>query len=81
MGKPLPLKVVDDALYVSEAKVYPREVSGRFQRLRHLAVWVLLGLYYAVAWLRIDGQQAVLWDLPARKFHVFGPDERVMRHA
>jgi len=73
MGKPLPLKVVDDgSLYVSEAKVYPREVKGRFQRLRHLAVFVLLGLFYGVAWIEIDGQQAVLWDLPARKFHVFG---------
>jgi polyferredoxin len=73
MGKPLPLKVVDDgAMYVSEAKVYPREVSGLFQRLRHLAVFVLLGLYYGVAWVSIDGQQLVLWDLPARKFHVFG---------
>ena len=73
MGKPLPVKVVDDgAMYVSEAKVYPREVSGHFQRLRHLAVFVLLGLFYGVAWINLDGQQAVLWDLPARKFHVFG---------
>ena len=73
MGKPLPLKRVDDGtMYVSEAKVYPREVSGRLQRLRHFAVFVLLGLYYGIAWISIDGQQAVLWDLPARKFHVFG---------
>ena len=61
MGKPLPVKVVDDgAMYVSEAKVYPREVSGHFQRLRHLAVFVLLGLFYGVAWINLDGQQAVL---------------------
>lgn len=73
MGKPLPLKVVDDgAMYVSEAKIYPREVSGRFQRLRDWAIYVLLGLYYGVAWIEINGQQAVLWDLPARQFHVFG---------
>jgi len=73
VGGKLPLKVLDDgAMYVSEAKVYPREVSGLFQRLRYLAVFVLLGLYYGVAWISIDGQQAVLWDLPARKFHVFG---------
>ncbi len=73
MGKPLPIQVIDDgAMYVSEAKVYPREVSGLFQRLRHLAVFALLGLYYGVAWISINGQQAVLWDLPARKFHVFG---------
>jgi len=73
VGKQLPLKVVDDgAMYVSEAKIYPREISGLFSRLRYLAVYVLLGLYYGLAWVSIDGQQVVLWDLPARKFHVFG---------
>ena len=73
MAKPLPIKVIDDGgLYVSEAKVYPREVSGLFQRLRHTAVFVLLGLFYGVAWMSWDGQQLVLWDLPARKFHVLG---------
>ena len=31
-----------DSLYVSERKVYPRDVSGRFDRLRKLAVaWLL----------------------------------------
>jgi len=72
VGKPLPLKVVDDALYVAEAKIYPREIAGLFQRLRDAAIYVLLGLYYGVVWIEINGQQAVLWDLPARKFHVFG---------
>jgi polyferredoxin len=73
MAKPLPIKVIDDGgLYVSEAKVYPREINGLFQRLRHSAVFVLLGLFYGVAWISWDGQQSVLWDLPARKFHVFG---------
>ncbi len=67
----IPLQVVDE-MYVSERKVYPRDVDGRFQRLRRLAVFVLLGLYYGVAWMNWDGRQAVLWDLPARKFYVFG---------
>ncbi len=73
MAKPLPIKVIDDGgLYVSEAKIHPREINGLFQRLRHSAVFVLLGLFYGVAWISWDGQQSVLWDLPARKFHVFG---------
>ncbi len=59
-------------LYQKEPKIYPREVSGRYARLRVLAVWLLLGLFYAVAWIQIDGQQLVLFDLPARKFHLFG---------
>ncbi len=73
MSKKLPIELVsNDSLYVSEQKIYPREVQGRFTRLRHTAVWVLLGLYYLVAWLPWDERQAVLWDLPARKFYVFG---------
>ena len=61
-----------NALYKSEGKVYPREVMGRFTRLRFIAVWVLLGIYYVFPWLRWDGRQAVLFDLPARKFYIFG---------
>ncbi|MCC5794083.1 MAG: cytochrome c oxidase accessory protein CcoG [Chromatiales bacterium] len=59
-------------MYASAPKIYPREVSGRFARLRVAAVWLLLGLFYAVPWLRWEGRQAVLFDLPARQFHIFG---------
>lgn len=57
--------------YVSEEKIYPRGVSGRYQKLRHGAALWLLGMYYLFPWLRWDGRQAVLFDLPARKFHIF----------
>lgn len=60
------------SFYVSERKVYPREVSGPLTRLRTAAVFWLLGMFYLFPWLRWDGHQAVLFDLPARKFHVFG---------
>ncbi|WP_207949548.1 4Fe-4S dicluster domain-containing protein [Luteimonas aestuarii] len=74
-GRRIPLDVVDahgDSHYVSEGKVYPRDVSGRLQRLRIAAASWLLGMFYVFPWLRWDGRQAVLFDLPARKFHVFG---------
>ena len=61
----------EEGFYVSERKVYPRSVSGGYQRLRALAVFLLLGMFYAFPWLRWNGRQAVLFDLPARKFHVF----------
>ncbi|UXI66476.1 cytochrome c oxidase accessory protein CcoG [Tahibacter amnicola] len=73
--KPIPLKLVEppsQALYVSEAKVYPREIDGRFQRLRTFCVFWLLGMFYLFPWLNLGGRQLVLFDLPARKFHVFG---------
>ncbi len=74
MDKRIPAELMDEssALYVSEARIQMRAVDGRLQRLRKLAVWVLLGMFYAFPWLRWDGRQAVLFDLPARKFYVFG---------
>jgi len=61
-----------DSYYIAEQKIYPREISGRFAFLRVLAVWGLLGVFYAMPWLYWNGRQAVLFDLPARKFYVFG---------
>ncbi len=58
--------------YAERKKIYPRKVKGTFANLRKLAVFLLLGLYYGLPWIRWDGQQALLFDLPARKFHVFG---------
>ncbi|MCO6412863.1 MAG: cytochrome c oxidase accessory protein CcoG [Thiogranum sp.] len=63
---------VEDEIYARHQKVYPREVHGIFRNLRVLGVVTLLGLFYGVAWLPWDGRQAVLFDLPARKFYVFG---------
>jgi cytochrome c oxidase accessory protein FixG len=60
-----------ESYYVAERKIYPREVSGRYARLRAVAVWVLLGLFYLMPWLTWNARQAVLFDLPARKFYVF----------
>lgn len=67
-----PDSVNDGGLYIAHRKVYPREVEGRFNRLRVAATIALLGLFYAVPWLQWDGRQAVLFDLPARKFYILG---------
>lgn len=75
MSTKIPLQVVDDggnSFYASEKKIYPREVRGRLDTLRRIAVYVLLGMYYVFPWLNWDGRQAVLFDLPARKFYIFG---------
>jgi cytochrome c oxidase accessory protein FixG len=59
-------------MYAAHEKIYPREVSGVFARLRIVAMLVLLGGYYGAAWVQWDGRQALLFDLPARKFYVLG---------
>jgi len=73
VAKPIASALLEEgSLYLSERKVYPRETGGRFQRLRVLAVIVLLGMYYVFPWLSWSGRQAVLFDLPARKFYILG---------
>ena len=62
---------VSQSLYAKAEKIYPREVHGLFARLRTLGVLGLLGIYYGLPWLQWDGHQALLFDLPARKFHIF----------
>ncbi len=59
-------------LYSAHQKVYPREVTGRFNRLRVISVIALLGIFYVLPWVQWNGRQAVLFDLPARKFYIFG---------
>ena len=63
---------VQGELYKKREKIYPREVHGIFATLRNAAVVVLLGLFYGLAWVKWDGHQSILFDLPARKFHIFG---------
>ncbi|MCW8845296.1 MAG: cytochrome c oxidase accessory protein CcoG [Gammaproteobacteria bacterium] len=61
-----------ESYYEASKKVYPKEIKGRFQRLRTLAVFALLGLYYLLPWVNWGDHQALLFDLPARKFYIFG---------
>jgi cytochrome c oxidase accessory protein FixG len=68
----VPEAQVEGGLYAARQKIYPREIGGRFQRLRTIAAWALLGIFYLIPWIAWGGRQAVLFDLPARKFHIFG---------
>ena len=61
----------DVGLYAASQKIHAREVRGRFNTLRVIATCVLLGIFYALPWLQWSGRQAVLFDLPQRKFHIF----------
>jgi cytochrome c oxidase accessory protein FixG len=63
---------VSQPLYLKQEKVYPREIVGRFARLRTLCVWMLLGVFYLLPWLQWGSRQAVLFDLPERKFFILG---------
>ena len=59
------------SLYEKRRHIYPREVHGWFATWRVAGVVGLLGLFYGVCWLRWEGRQLLLFDLPARRFDVF----------
>ena len=59
------------SLYAKHETIHPRHVTGLFATCRVSAVVVLMGIYYGLPWLQWDDRQAVLFDLPARKFHIF----------
>ncbi len=58
-------------LYQKREKIFTRFVGGFYQRLRFFTGWPLLTGYFLLPWLNLDGRQAVLFDLPARQFHIF----------
>ncbi len=67
-----PKKVIPiQPLFSAEPKVYPRSVSGLFQRWRWVFVWLTQLVFYGLCWLPWNGRQAVLFDLEARRFYLF----------
>ena len=63
---------IEEALYEVRKKIYPRAVHGWFAGWRWTLVWLTQILFYGSAWLTWNGRQAVLFDLAARKFYIFG---------
>ncbi|PXX90879.1 cytochrome c oxidase accessory protein CcoG [Marinobacter vulgaris] len=59
-------------LYASRKKIYVKEVKGFFQRIRNVSLTALMGMYFLIVWITVDGQPLIHFDLPAREFHLFG---------
>jgi cytochrome c oxidase accessory protein FixG len=63
---------LEQSLYEVRRKIYPRAVSGWFAGWRVALVIATQLVFYGTAWLQWNGRQAVLFDLAARKFYIFG---------
>ena len=70
-GREAPV-VVEQALYEVRQKIHPRAVSGWFAGWRILLVLATQLVFYGLPWLSWNDRQAVLFDLGARKFYIFG---------
>ena len=63
---------VEVSLYQASQKIYPRSVEGLFAYWRWVLVIFTQVLYYGLPWLEWGARQAVLFDLNARRFYIFG---------
>lgn len=66
----------EEPLYASWRKIYPRYQKGFFRNVKWSALWFFLGLYFLTPLIRWDRpgpepDQAILFDLPGRKFYLF----------
>jgi len=59
-------------MYAAREEIYPREIKGRYASLRWVFVWLTQLAFYGLPWLNWNGRQALLFDLGARKFYIFG---------
>jgi cytochrome c oxidase accessory protein FixG len=62
----------DGSLYAAQRKIYPRSVHGIFARWRWAFVVLTQLVFYGLPWLEWGQRQAVLFDLGARRFYLFG---------
>ena len=53
-------------------RIYPRSVGGLFSNWRWGMVWLTQLVFYGLPWLQWGQRQAVLFDLSARRFYIFG---------
>ena len=60
------------SLYAAHKKIYPRSVQGLFAYWRWVLVFLTQLVFYGLPWLEWGQRQAVLFDLGARRFYVFG---------
>ncbi len=56
----------------NESKIYVRSVTGFFTALRQKINWILMLGFFLLPWIPYGDRQAVLFDLSAQKFNIFG---------
>ena len=59
-------------MYAPRTQIYARAAKGWYANWRWACVWLTQLVFYGLPWLVWNGRQAVLFDLAARKFYLFG---------
>jgi len=64
-----PIRYVN--LYEADNKIYTRRVTGFFRNIRRYTGLPLIAAYLLLPWMSLDGQPVILFDIPARQFHIW----------
>ena len=54
------------------AFIFPKKPKGKFYNYRTLVSWVLLAFMLAAPFVKVNGNQFLLFNVIERKFHIFG---------
>jgi len=71
------MEIPKDRLSTTDAlgdrvSIYPAEVKGYWRRHRNWTQFVLLGIFLLLPWIKIGGEQSLLFSIPERRFVFFG---------
>ena len=59
------------SLYQGAKRIHPKLAKGRFANLRLWAILATQFVFYVTPWFNLNGRQAVWFDIPGRRFHIF----------
>lgn len=60
------------SLYQKRKKIYPKLISGYFQRWRRVVGFIAYGMFFLIPWINLDDRPIVYFDLIQRQFHILG---------
>jgi cytochrome c oxidase accessory protein FixG len=60
------------SLYEAAIKIHPRNVKGVFTSWRWIMVWATQLFFYGMPWINWGQRQALLFNLDAKRFYIFG---------
>ncbi len=65
-------KSSEASLYAKREPIYTRAFTGIFRNIRIISGLFLFAVFLGTVWLQWGERQAVWWNLPERKFYIFG---------
>ncbi|MEP1446235.1 MAG: cytochrome c oxidase accessory protein CcoG [Paraglaciecola sp.] len=67
-----PDKSKHDNDYTPRSRIYVRAVTGMLENIRRFFGLFFLGSFAVLPWIQFNGSQAVLFDIGAQRFNIFG---------